>query len=280
MNQNDLMLTALLKCRRVDLATGTNKLTKAQKSEFGRMVERRAQGEPLQYIIGQCDFMGTVLSVDKRVLIPRPETELLVELAIEKIKLLDFDQTLNILDLGTGSGNIAITLAKHTRNSSITALDVCEDVLALALKNAKENGVDQKIDFLCKDMIEYLKEAFTWNIKFDMIISNPPYIKTSDLDHLPIDVQQEPQAALDGGSDGLKFTRFIIQYAQCLLKPRGLLLLEIGDDQSEPIEAIFEKYPQYYNVSFTKDYAETNRMVVAQVRIARERSAHRTSWKN
>ena len=139
------------------------------------------------------------------------------------------DHAPSILDLGTGSGNIAITIAKHIPNSSITALDIHEEVLALALKNAKENSVEQRIEFLCKGMSEYLKEACTRNNKFDMIISNPPYIKTPDLVHLPNVVHREPQRALDGGSDGLKFIRSIIRSAQCILKPRGFLLLEIWD---------------------------------------------------
>jgi len=263
MDEKDQILISILKCRRVDLAISPKKLTAAQGSRFNKMVRRRAQGEPLQYVIGQSDFMGTILSVDKRVLIPRPETELLVEFAIEKIKLTRTDHALRILDLGTGSGNIAITLAKHIPSSSITALDIHKDALILALKNAKENSVVQRIEFLCEDMIKYLKEAFLRNIKFDMIISNPPYIKTSNLDHLPIDVRQEPKLALDGGSNGLKFTRSIIHYAHCILKPRGSLLLEIGDDQSAPIEGIFKKYPQYNDVSFHKDYVGTKRIVLA-----------------
>lgn len=272
MNEKDLMLTSILKCRRVDLATGSRELTEPQKSEFGKMVERRAHGEPLQYVIGHCDFMGTTLSVDKRVLIPRHETELLVELAIAKIKSLRLQRTPNILDLGTGSGNIAIALAKHIYNSSITALDVHQGALTLALRNAKENSVDHRVQFFRTDMTEYLKQARQWNVQFDMIISNPPYIQTSDLDHLPSDVCQEPQLALDGGKDGLKFIRSIIQYAQPILKSSGFLLLEIGDDQFGPIEKIFKTYPLYTNVSFHKDYIGTKRIVTAQVGIARERS--------
>jgi release factor glutamine methyltransferase len=264
MNEQDFMLTSLLKCRRVDLAVGTKELTAEQRSEFGKMVERRAHGEPLQYIIGHCDFMGTTLSVDKSVLIPRPETELLVELALKEFKSSDNRCTINILDLGTGSGNIAITLAKNIQNSSIMALDIHEDSLCLALKNAKDNHVAQKIEFLRKDMITYLKEVFERNIKFDMIITNPPYIRTSDLDQLPLDVQQEPRSALDGGSDGLRFYRSIIRCAHKVLHPQGYLLMEIGDDQSDDIKKLFKRYPQYKDVKFYKDYVGTDRMVIAR----------------
>lgn len=266
MNEKDQMLMSLLKCRRVDLAVGSEELTVAQKSEFSSMVERRAQGEPLQYIIGHCDFMGTSLYIDKSVLIPRPETELLVELAIAKIKsLIRSNRAPHILDLGTGSGNIAVTIAKHFPKSSITAIDRHESALTLARKNAEENSVEKRITFLCKDMINYLKEAFARNMKFDVIISNPPYIKTSDLGRLPSDVRQEPQHALDGGSDGLMFIRSIIQYANQILKPNGFLLLEIGDDQSEITEVLLKKYSLYKDVSIHKDYVGTNRMVTAQV---------------
>lgn len=265
MNEKDLMLTSILKCHRIDLAIGSIEITKEQKEEFGKMVERRAQGEPLQYVIGECDFMGISLSVDKRALIPRPETELLVELAIKKLTSLRSPRTLNILDLGTGSGNIAITLAKHVHNSSITTVDIQQDALTLALHNAKENEVAQNVQFICADMIDYLKKARQWNIKFDMIISNPPYIRTSDLDQLPCDVRQEPQCALDGGSDGLKFIRSIIQHAQHILNLSGFLLCEIGDDHCKSVEEIFNKYPSYKKVSFQKDYVGTNRMVTASL---------------
>ena len=265
MNEKDLMLTSILKCHRIDMAIGSVEITDAQRTEFGKMVERRAQGEPLQYIIGHCDFMGTTLSIDKRVLIPRPETELLVELAIKKMESLRLQRTLNILDLGTGSGNIAIILAKHIQNSSITAIDSKQDALTLALRNAKVNGVQKSVQFIHTDMIRYLKKAHQWNIKFDMVISNPPYIRTSDLDQLPYDVRQEPRSALDGGSDGLKFILPIIQGAQHILNSSGSLLIEIGDDQCEPIKNIFKKYLKYTNVSFYEDYVGTKRIVAAQV---------------
>ena len=265
MNEKDLMLTSILKCHRIDMAIGSVEITDTQRTEFGKMVERRAQGEPLQYIIGHCDFMGTTLSIDKRVLIPRPETELLVELAIKKMESLRLQRTLNILDLGTGSGNIAIILAKHIQNSSITAIDSKQDALTLALRNAKVNGVQKSVQFIHTDMIRYLKKAHQWNIKFDMVISNPPYIRTSDLDQLPYDVRQEPRSALDGGSDGLKFILPIIQGAQHILNSSGSLLIEIGDDQCEPIKNIFKKYLKYTNVSFHEDYVGTKRIVAAQV---------------
>lgn len=265
MNEKDLMLTSILQCRRVDLAVGSKELTGSQRSEFTAMVKRRAQGEPLQYIIGRCDFMDTSLSVDERALIPRSETELLVELAIKKIKLLRPSYPLRVLDLGTGSGNIAITLAKNIPNSLITAVDTHKGALALALKNARDNNVEQRIEFLCRDMTEYLKEASKGSAKFDCVISNPPYIKTSALNRLPADVQREPQAALDGGEDGLKFYGPIIRYAHQVLNPRGLFLLEIGDGQSGQIETMFEQYPQYEDIGFHKDYVGTDRMVTAHL---------------
>lgn len=266
MNEEDLMLTSVLHCRRVDLATESKELTGAQQKELGLMVERRAHGEPLQYIIGHCDFMATSLIVDKRVLIPRPETELLVELAIKEIKLLRSNCPIRVLDLGTGSGNIAITMAKNIPNSFITAIDDQKDALALSLINAKDNNVEQRIEFFCKDMTEYLKETCEGNNKFDCVISNPPYIKTSDLNRLPDDIQREPRVALDGGIDGLKFYRPIIRYAHQILKTKGLLILEIGDGQYGDIEKMFEQYPQYTDVSFHKDYVGTDRLVTAQLR--------------
>jgi len=187
MTENELMLTSVLDCRRVDLAVNKEKLTPVQKSRYDRMQIRRARGEPLQYIIGRCDFMGISLSVDRRALIPRPETEILVDLSIEKIRGIPKKGMLDVLDLGVGSGNITIALLKNISNMTMTALDISDDALALAAKNARTNGVEQRVNFLCKDIALYLKEAADLEKKFDAVISNPPYVPTEQLALLPED---------------------------------------------------------------------------------------------
>lgn len=263
MTENELMLTSIFDCRRVDLVVHSRKLTPAQESRYNEMRVRRAEGEPLQYITGQCEFMGIPLAVDARALIPRPETEILVELAIEKAKSISTKAALNALDLGAGSGNISIALAKNIENITITALDISDSALTLAEKNAKANGVEQKIKFRSNDMIAYLRDTMSGDEKFDMIISNPPYIPTSQLAQLPVDVQREPAMALDGGKDGLHFYKAIIQHAHRTLKSGGFLLMEIGDGQRGDIEVIFGRDSQYSQISFYKDYVGTDRIVIA-----------------
>ena len=266
MNERDLMLTSILKCRLVDLVANPPSLTRHQKSTFNRMQARRLSGEPLQYILRSCDFMGVELTVDSRVLIPRPETEILVEQALGRAKALGLRKELHILDLGTGSGNIAIAVAKYLPNCSVTAVDIDPRSLALAKKNAVANGVTPSLTFCKNDMAFFLSRTDKKETLYDIIISNPPYIATSQLPHLPSDVRFEPRSALDGGADGLKFYREIIARAYRLIRPGGFLLLEIGDGQRKDIEHVFARYDQYQQLNFTKDYVGTDRVVCAQVK--------------
>jgi len=263
MTENELMLTSVLDCRRVDLVADPRKLTPVQESRYRQMQKRRAQGEPLQYITGQCEFMGILLAVDARVLIPRPETEILVELAVEKTRSLSATGTVNILDIGTGSGNISIALSKNIKNAIVTTVDISNDALVLAEQNADTNDVRQRIKFVCDDMDVFLRKAAGRGETYDMIISNPPYIPTAQWTQLPDDVRQEPRAALDGGRDGLHFCRMIIQNAYRALRPGGFLIMEIGDGQREYIETIFRDNPYYSRINFHKDYVGTDRIVIA-----------------
>jgi len=267
MTENDLMLTSILNCRRVDLAAQSRILTIKQKSQLNRMKERRAQGEPLQYILGNCEFMGIPLSVDERVLIPRPETEIMVKRAIQQARTIQSGEPLRVLDIGTGSGNIAIAFAKNILNSEITAIDIHDGAVTLAKENSRENGVEQRIQFLQRDLGEYFIEAVAQGLKFDIIISNPPYIPTAQMKELPVDVQKEPQRALDGGGDGLHFMISLIHNSHRILNPGGFLLLEIGDDQSDHVEGLFNQYSQYQNMKFYKDYVGTLRIVVAKLKM-------------
>ena len=265
MTENELMLTSVLDCRRVDLSVYKRTLTPVQKSRYDRMRARRVEGEPVQYVIGQCDFMGIPLSVDRRALIPRPETEILVDLIIKKIRSLPGKKAINVLDLGVGSGNITIALLKNFSNMTMTALDISDDALALAVENARTNGVEQRVEFLRDDIALYLKEAADRGKKFDVVVSNPPYIPTGQLARLPDDVQREPSLALDGGEDGLRFYRTIIEYGWQVLDAEGFLAMEIGDGQRRCIETIFAQYPQYKQINFYKDYAGTDRIVIARL---------------
>ena len=256
MNENEHILTTILGCRRVDLFAYSQTLTPQQKNQYNQMRRRRIQGEPLQYLLGSCDFMGISLKVDPRVLIPRPETELLVEHAIKKLK---GESSLNILDVGTGSGNIAIAFAKFM-DCSVMAMDISKDALALAFENAKENRVQEKIQFHHDNMTNFFYDK-NYSNRFNMIISNPPYVRSQDIENLPKDVQKEPRLTLDGGEDGLECYRVLVPCAHRFLKEDGYLFLEIGDDQRRGIEQILETSPYYEDIHFYKDYNGRDRIV-------------------
>ena len=259
MIETDQMLISILDCKHIDLLTQNVKLTAEQELQLQEMQARRSRNEPLQYILGNCDFMGSMLDVDSRALIPRPETEILVEQAIQILKNIQVEsKRIRILDLGTGSGNIPITLAKNIHNCSVTTVDFSVEALELAQHNARLNNVENKIEFVNQDMRIFLDETIAL---YDLIISNPPYIKTSDLTQLPKDVQQEPQLALDGGEDGLDFYAHIIKKASKLLKDRAVLLMEIGDEQRKDIERLFQQNKQYQKPLFYKDYVGVDRIV-------------------
>lgn len=260
MTEEEQMLTSVLGCRRIDLVVDPKPLSVAQQGLLRQMRRRREGGEPLQYIIGHCDFMGIKLFVDGRVLVPRPETEILVDMAIARLKAA---RALRVLDLGTGSGNIAVALAKKVAGCRVVAVDISPEAIALARHNARCNGVEADIEFVCADMSGFLRDTMAPE-GFDMIISNPPYIATRQLEALPADVRREPRVALDGGADGLDFYRTIIGAAHRGLSGRGVLLMEIGDGQAAGVDAIFHEAPYYANIRFNEDYTQTKRIVMAE----------------
>lgn len=197
---------------------------------FAALAERRRQGEPIAYILGEREFYGLEFGVTPAVLIPRPETELLVELALERIPE---DAALRVLDLGTGSGAIAVVLAKRRPQARLTAVDVDYAALAVARANAKRHGVS--VRFFCGDWFGALQGE-----TFDLIVSNPPYVAAGD-PHLALgDVRFEPQRALLGGADGLDCIRAIVAKAEAHLNPGAWLLFEHGYDQAEACRALLE----------------------------------------
>jgi release factor glutamine methyltransferase len=187
----------------------------------------------------------------------------LVEAAIERTKV-SLQRPLKILDVGTGSGNIAISLAKRIPGSQVTTIDISSDALELAAANARENGVASQISFILGDLFSPLPDLETDN-HFDVIISNPPYIPTSQINQLPLDVRNEPRLALDGGNDGLNFYRRIISQAPSFLKEDGLIFLEMGDGQKDAIKKIFRTTGCFKNIEFIEDYRQTPRIAIAEV---------------
>jgi len=207
--------------------------------------------------------MGLCLYVDERVLIPRPETEILVSAMIANASARPGG--LRILDVGTGCGNIAIALARACPRAEIVAIDISQSALDVARRNARRHEVFHQITFICDSIEEFLKSDFCRARKFDMIIANPPYIPRRELKRLPADVRQEPKVALDGGPDGLRWIRVIIDEAPGHIAPGGHLAMEIGDGQKSQVAVLLEHRGAYGEITFTRDCAGVDRVVTASI---------------
>lgn len=227
-----------------------------QWNRYKCLLQRRGKFIPLQYLLGSVNFYGFNFVVDKRVLIPRPETEILVELALAKIK--QFKGKTKILDLGTGSGNIALSLAKLTQ-AEIYATDISESALAIAKKNCQRLDLEKRVHFLQGDCFQALKDKK--NI-FQMICSSPPYIPGEQLATLSEEIKFEPQIALDGGEDGLDFFRRIVKKAHLFLAREGYLILEIGDNQAETIRKIVKDNKFLLLEKIIRDYQSIERIAI------------------
>lgn len=231
-------------------------ITSEQRDEYVRNIKRLINGEPLQYITGIQEFMKLKFLVNKNVLIPRQDTEILVE---EVIKIAKNFEEPEILDMCTGSGAIAVSLSKYVENAKITAVDISKDALEVASKNARFNGVTKKIEFIESNMFKKLK-----NRKFDIIVSNPPYIASDVISTLPKDVQREPIIALDGGETGLAFYEIIAEDGYKYLNEGGYICLEIGYDQGRSVKEILESYSVYEETYCKKDLCENDRVIVTK----------------
>lgn len=259
MSERELLLTAILKCQRADLYSGRPALTKEQEDRLVYCLSLRSQGIPLQYVLGETEFFGLRFKVDKRVLIPRSETELLVEAVIRRMKdegsrTTDYEP--RILDIGAGSGCIAVALAKFLPNARVTAVDISCQALELARENALLNEVSDRINFIQSDLFPPAAEAF------DIIVSNPPYVCSQEIEKSSAEVRNEPRLALDGGNDGLDFYREIIPRAGRFLKKGGLLALEMGFLQRQGIEEIIKSQGRLRLKEVIKDYSDIERIMV------------------
>ena len=252
-----LMQYILNKPRQYLLIHDNEELTNKQEKAYLENIEKMIKGVPLQHITHSQEFMKMNFYVDENVLIPRPDTEILVE------EVINIDKKINakkILDLCTGSGAIAISLAKYIENSQITAVDISEEALRIAKLNAVNNNVEDKITFVKSDLFENIVKE-----KYDIIVSNPPYIKKDFMKKLDKEVQQEPYIALDGGYDGLDFYRKIISEGYQYLKFKGYLCMEIGYDQKQEVFDIIKKQEKYSNTYSKIDLGGNDRIVVTTV---------------
>jgi len=259
MTEKEILLSSIFNCSRSALYSQEWSLNAAQAKKLSEAIFLRSQGMPLQYILGEVEFFGLVFQVDSRVLIPRPETEILVEMVLKSAA-----GQMKILDIGTGSGCIAVSLAKFLPEAQIDALDVSFEALNLAKENALINSADKNINFLQSDLFSVFKKNNVNNRlrNYDIIISNPPYVRSGDINGLQKELAYEPRMALDGGADGLDFYRRVIAEAGNFLNKEGLLFLEIGFSQGEDIEKIVFAGNDFAVDEIIKDYSGIERVMI------------------
>jgi release factor glutamine methyltransferase len=249
-----LLMHALGISRATLIAHPERTLDRDQQAHYQRLLERRLRFEPIQYILGHVEFYGLTLRVTPAVLIPRPETEILVEAVIHR---LEKQNQLQIADVGTGSGTIAIALA-HSLDASVTALDLSPDALAVARENAQTHHLEDRIRFLESDLLAALPPEASYHA----IVSNPPYVPQSDAATLHPQVRDfEPPLALFAGEGGLEIYRRLIPQAFALLKPNGLLVLEIGHGQRDAVAALLAGW---HEVEFLPDLQQIPRVALAR----------------
>ena len=252
-----LMQHILNKPRQYLLVHDTDMLTLRQQVDYFKAIKKLKQGVPLQHITNMQEFMKLNFYVSQDVLIPRPDTEILVEEVINIAKKI---RAKKILDLCTGSGAIAVSLAKYIEDSQITATDISEKALRVAKLNAKNNEVEDKITFIKSDLFKEIPKE-----KYDIIVSNPPYIRKEEIERLDREVKKEPHIALDGGEDGLDFYREIIHNSEEYLKFNGYLCLEIGYDQKIDVIEIIENEEKYKDTYSKKDLYGNDRIVITKL---------------
>lgn len=259
----EILLAHTLGVGRVDLYVQYDRLL--EEGELGRFkgyIKRRIQREPVAYIVGKREFWSMDFEVTPDVLIPRPETETLVESVLMIVPAEPTPTPLKILDLGTGSGAVVVAVASERPDHEFYAVDRSEEVLAVAQGNARTHGLDKTITFLRGDWFDPVREQ---GHHFDVIVSNPPYISTRELEELPPEIgRHEPWKALDGGPDGLDAIRLIIREASDHLVPGGWLLFEIGHDQWARVEKLMSAAKAYNDLYVIKDYSGHERVARAR----------------
>ena len=267
-----LLEFVLQQSREEIIRNSLEKVSELQHKAYEEKLQEVIQGKPLQYITHLQEFMGLNFYVDENVLIPQPDTEILVGQALEKIQSIQ-DRRVQMLDLCTGSGAIAISIAKKMQEIAeeyqVIATDISDKALEVAQRNARQNQVQKQIQFLQSDMFSNLKER-----EFDVIVSNPPYIETKVIQTLSKEVRKEPRIALDGGEDGLKFYREILENAKQYLKIGGYVLVEIGYDQGEKLVKLWQELKENCQLELItkvpiKDLGNNDRVMIFQ-KVAKE----------
>ena len=230
-------------------------LSETELAPLRDLVKRRGQGEPLQHLLGTIEFCGQTFVIDKRALVPRPETEQLCELLVSEVR--DQKSAVGIVDVGTGSGVIALSLAKKFPQAEIFAVDISDDALSLARENAARLGLSDRVRFQKGDLLENLSE------RFDLIVANLPYISMQDRNLLAREVLHDPEVALFAGPRGDELLRRLIEQAPSRLQPNGLLGLEIGINQAEELAEVLRQ-KNYHDIGTKKDYSGITRFLLAR----------------
>ena len=253
----EVLLAELLNMERINLYVNFDRpLTSEEVDKYRELVLKRRQGSPVAYLLGKKEFMGLDFKVTSDVLIPRPETEHLVEIILEKIEESNCEEV-KVADIGTGSGAIIISIAKLA-NKLVqgVGVDISQESLEVAQENAKKLDVAEELEFKTGDLLDPLKG------KVDIIVSNPPYIPSAEMEKLQKEVKQEPKLALDGGEDGLDYYRKLAATAKEKLSENGLLVFEVGIHQSQAVVDLLTQ-ADYSNIKVRKDYSDIERVVLA-----------------
>jgi release factor glutamine methyltransferase len=255
----EVLLAQALSCRRIDLYTRfEERAPEEARSRFRELVRRRIEGCPVAYLVGRKEFFSLELEVSPSVLIPRPESEFVV---MECLRLAKEQAAPRILDLATGSGNIAVAVAHRHKGAQVTAVDISPEALAVAERNAARHGVAERVRFLAGDLFAPLAQT----VRFDYILSNPPYIAHEELDQLPVGVRHyEPALALDGGPGGYHILERLIAAVGTYLEPGGSLIVEIGAPQEEAVRQRIAAIPGYHLEPTVHDYSGHPRVVRAR----------------
>ncbi|HEG44097.1 MAG TPA: peptide chain release factor N(5)-glutamine methyltransferase [Phycisphaerales bacterium] len=258
----EMLMAHVLKLSRIELYTNFNApVKKPQLDTLHTLVKRAGASEPLAYMIGRTEFYSLEIKVTSDCLIPRPETELLVERAIEFLRQRQGRQY--ACDLCTGSGCIAVAVAKGTKDTQIIATDICDAALAVAAENVAKHQLDHSIQLLCGDLFAPVIEGLD-ETRFDLIASNPPYVSTSEYETLEKNVKDyEPEKALHAGSHGLDTIKRIIEQAPQHLKPDAALMLEIGYTQADAVVKLLEQTGEFTDINVEKDHAKNDRLITA-----------------
>lgn len=279
----ELLFAHALRCTRISLLTGSERdITSDEERQLETLLDRRLFGEPLAYVLGTADFMGYILRVGPGVLIPRSETERLVEVVEEELGLAGAEPggapapplndasgrlsspPVRVLDVGTGSGAIPIALAMRNRNVQAMAIDISTEALAYARENVKTHDLCCRIRLLKSDLFRAIDESIPGE-GFDAVISNPPYIPAPDMGQLPREIREhEPTLALDGGEQGTDYLMRLIAEAHRCLRPGGLLALEFSSEQAPAIQTAAKAQEIYHHIRIVKDLAGRDRFFLAQ----------------